>query len=147
MTGPRYGIFGRVKTQAEHEWLHDNIPLLPAGELAREFRARFGWAEGEFTAHDAHQYGMFRLLSCAADDGTPRPQFPDARCEYARMGAMLRGGATVSEVRALFWEEFGWMPSPSAVRTYAKGLGLPKPELRRKRRPAARAARAAGAGR
>lgn len=145
MAAPRYGIFGRVKTPKEHEWLNERMAATPAGELAAAFCERFGWEPHEFTAYSAHAYAFHRLSSCAADDGTPRPRFPDPGCEYARLTAILKGGATVEEARALFYEEFGWLPSASLVRGHAEGVGLPRPPMRRKRAVTSREiAKAAG---
>ncbi len=133
MAAPRYGMFGRVKTPEEHEWLHGRMASSSAPALAAAFCERFGWDPSEFTAYHAHAYALNRPASCAADDGTPRPQWPDPGSEYSRLTAILRGGATVAEAQALFWEEFGWVPSARLVRAHARGVGLDRPPMRRRR--------------
>ena len=144
----RYGLFGRLKTREEHGWLQANMRSMSAAALSREFTARFGWDPSDFTPQNAHTYAFGRMATPAADDGGPRPQWPDARCEYCRMSAMLREGLTVPEVQAMFVEHIGWKPPEGLVRGHAKGLGMPKPAKRRKRRyPGAKIARLAEAHR
>ena len=113
----------------------DNAPLMTAPEAVAAFNARFGRSADEQSMREWALWRRrgFRREGCEAR--SPR------RCPEVELLKDKGAALTVTEMRAVFLDRFGWMPGDAVVRGLLRQLGV-VPVPRRGRRYAGRKCRA-----